>query len=72
MKNSTILASVTRSRHCSRNSTLLSRRGMCINVRPFSISTIRAAVTTLEKWGASFRHSGQVRRKASSTAAAMS
>ncbi len=35
--NSTMLASVTRSRHCSRNSLLVSKRGMCINVRPFLI-----------------------------------
>ena len=45
---------------------------MCIKVKPFFISTISAAITTFEKWGASLRNSGQVRRKASSTVAAMS
>jgi hypothetical protein len=37
----------------SRNALLVSRRGSCINVKSFSTSTISAAVTTLEKWGAS-------------------
>jgi hypothetical protein len=32
-----MLESVTRPRHCSRNSGLVSRRGMCISVRPFLI-----------------------------------